>query len=1022
MNRVETAIREGRCVLAIGAHALNNPDVLGELRRRSVPAVHLGGSAVNPVASLSADNLTAVLNQAGGILVLVEPEAAADGKALSELGEYIKAASNKPKIFVAARAFNPFMMPMNMRLLKMEGLKFRAKDFIAALPVVEDAPAAPAPEPKKKKNELSFKAPRAHFVGRETEVSSLREMLGSPGGPIAVTGPMGIGKRWLVEYALTESEATRWPDLTFGPGVGADTLLARIASHAKAAGDDRLHKAILAPDVPAPAEIAALAAETLCGEGLAGAVWVIHGLDGLLDRRRSHFHGAGRLEMVLTAILSSQPTVSIILTTARVPELYNDGALADMRVIELGGLQGNLLHEVFEAHHAPEFPREHFGPISERTLGHPLAVRFLAITATEDGDIEELLEQKRFLKLEGLDRREAISAHIKRRIEKLDDQARRQLATCALFVDPATTDDLRVLGLDRKARLWLVSQGLLEQTPVDGARRYYVHPMVAKHLDYREVYDFDSMQNVGRHIHNLHKDFDKAGDVPAAIATAFEGNRLLVESRRERSVIQMAYPDFDALIHNTRSMMGRKKARLDIARSRVNSLLKASNRHSDLLLMNAELRAVEKASFELIVGAYNEAQRQGPTPDVYISEAALHTRTRARGKAARAMEKGVATFNQNGRLYRHLAVIYMDQNKLDEAIVLLKSAMTLEPMMPDTYGLLGEAYTLKGMASWDDALTALNEALGLDPENPRNLVRKAILLRDQALSAEEGVAEGLAAATEAVTAALEVDKGHPFAQELAAALILDQGGDVDQADWYIQQSGKRRETSFGLVQRARVMVRKQSFDEVERLINKALKREPSNHAAFAAQAEMWEAQGQIFHAFEAMKSAKERTPKESAARVAYDRRMTKLGALIESGAAAEMMKAAGLNPEEEQAAAQQQSGERRDPGTTTIRRPKKAAEGAEAAPAAEPEEVAAADVADVDAAAEPEEATTAAEPEEATTAAEPEEATTAAEPEEATTAAEPEEATTAAEPEEVAAADVADVDAEETPVTIAAEE
>ena len=929
MNRVETAIREGRCVLAIGEQALSNPDVLGELRRRSVPAVHLGGTAVNPVASLGPDNLTAVLNQAGGILVLVEPEAASDGKALSELGEYIKAAPNKPKIFVAARAFNPFMMPMNMRLLKMEGLKFRAKDFLAALPVVEDAPAAPAAEPKKKKNELPFKAPRAQFVGREEEVTALREMVGTAGGPIVITGPMGIGKRWLVEHALTESEATRWPDLTFGPGVGPDTLLARIASHTKAAGDDRLHKALLSEEVPTPTEIATLAAETLTAEGLAGAVWVIHGLDGLLDRRRGHFHGAGRLEMVLSSILQSQPTVSIILTSTRVPEMYNEGALAHLRHIALGGLQGNVLHELFEAHHAPEFPREHFGPISERTLGHPLAARFLAITAAEDGDIEELLEQKRFLKLEELDRRDAISAHIKRRIQKLDDQARRNLAACALFVDPATTDDLRVLGLDRKSRLWLVSQGLLEQTPVDGARRYYVHPMVAKHLDYREVYDFDAMQNLGRHIHNLHKEFDKAGNVPAAIATAFEGNRLLVESRRERSVIPMAYSDLDAMIYNTRSMMGRKKARLDIARSRVNSLMKGSNRHSELLLLNAELRVHEKSTFEVIVGAYNELQRQCPTPDAYISEAALHTRARARGRAARAMEKAVATFNQNGRLYRQLAVIYMDQNKLDESIVLLKSAMTLEPMMPDTYGLLGEAYTLKGIASWDDALTALNEALGLDPENPRNLVRKAMLLRDQALTAEDGGAEGLAAATEAVTAALEVDKGHPFAQELAAALILDQGGDIEQADWYIQQSGKRRETSFGLVQRARVMVRKQNFDEVERLINKALKKEPSNHAAFAAQAEMWEAQGQIFHAFEAMKSAKERTPKESAARVAYDRQMTKLGALIESGAAAEMMKAAGLNPEEQQAAAQQHGGERRDPGTTTIRRPKKSAEGEE---------------------------------------------------------------------------------------------
>ena len=82
MNRVEAAIREGRCVLAFGKQALSNPDVIGELRRRSVPAVHLGGDAVNPVRPLAAESLAAVLERPGGVLVLVEPDGASDGRAL----------------------------------------------------------------------------------------------------------------------------------------------------------------------------------------------------------------------------------------------------------------------------------------------------------------------------------------------------------------------------------------------------------------------------------------------------------------------------------------------------------------------------------------------------------------------------------------------------------------------------------------------------------------------------------------------------------------------------------------------------------------------------------------------------------------------------------------------------------------------------------------------------------------------------------------------------------------------------
>jgi len=925
MNRVETAIREGRCVLAIGQQALNNPDVLGELRRRSVPAVHLGGEAVNPVQRLGAENLTAVLEQSGGVLVLIEPDGASDGRALSELGELIKAAGMKPKIFVAARAFNPFMMPMNMRLMKMEGLKFRARDFIAALPVLDATPATEESPKTKKKNraELPFKAPQALFVGREDEVAQFNEALGSDGGPIVVVGPKGIGKRWLIEHGLIAHEGKRWPDLTFAAGIGADTLLARIAAATNEAGVTTLHEALKKKDGPTPAETASLAAQALADEALKGAVWVIHGIEGMLDRRRGHFLDAGRIEMVLSAILASQPAVRIVFASSIVPQLYTEGTNANLRVITLGGLKGSVLHELFGAHHVPEFSRDHFGPIAERTLGHPLAARYLAISTTEDDDIEELLEQKRFLKMDSLNRHDPLTRHIKRRIGSLSPEERKHLSACALFNEPATTDDLRLLGLDRKARLFLIAKGLLEQTPVDGDRRYYVHSLVAKLLDYREVYEFDTMQTLGQHFHQRSREHEKKeGEFTAGLACVQEGNRLLVESRRERSALRLPYSDLDAMVYSIQSMMNRKKARLDIARSRLNSLLKFDETHTELLLLNAQLHHAEKSEFSQIIGAFNEAQRQGPTPNVFMVEADIHSRSRARGKAARAMELAIKTFPDNSRLYRRLAGIYLDQNKLDEAIVLLKSAMTLEPLMPDTYGMLGEAYTAQGVIGWENALSALNEALSIDPENPRNLVRKAILLRDQGLAAEEGREALLAQADEAVKAALEVDKGYPAGQELAAMLILDMGGDLDQAEWFLSQCLKRRETSNGLVQRARVMIRKGTLDDVEKLIAKALKKEPSNHAAFAVQSEMWEGQGQIFHAFEAIKSAKERSPKDSAPRAAYEREMTRLGALIESGAAAKMMKAAGLDITEPIEAVPESTGERRDPGTTTIRRPK----------------------------------------------------------------------------------------------------
>ncbi len=949
MKRIEAAIREGRCVLAIGKQALASPDVLAELRRRTVPAVHLGGDAVNPVGTLSAAALSAVLDRPGGVLVLVEPEGAADGQALSMLGDIIKGAAHKPKLFVAARAYNPFMMPMNMRLLKVEGLKFRAKDFIEALPVVEstDEAAAAQDAPQKKatnKRELPFKAPRAHFAGREEEVAQLRTWLDEDGGPIIVTGPAGVGKRWLIEHTLIGREFTRWPDLTLGPGVGVDTLVSRIALGARAAGVDTLHQALSKKkDGPSPAELSALVAQTLADPALSGHLFIIHGIDRLLDRRRGHLRGSGRIEMVLDEVLRTAPGLRLVVTCEQTPQLYHEGAASAMRVIELGGLKGKVLHEIFEAHHLEDTPRESFGPISERTMGHPLAVRYLALSAVEDGDLNELLDQGRYLKVTDLGRPEAVTRHIKRRIEKLPASERKSLAAAALFTSPATTDDLRLFGIDRRVRLFLVAQGLLEQTPVDGDRRYYVHSMVARHLDYRETYDFDNMQALGRQLHSQGQEAAKAGREDLADALFSEGNRLLIEARRERHTKATAYPNLDATVENLRGMIRRKNPRLDIARQRLSPMLKQYPAHAELLLSAADLAVAEKADFSTIVGAYNALHGAAPTPEGYFSEADVHTKMRARGKAARALEHGLKAFPASARMYRRMATVSLDQNKIDEAIVMLKSAMTLEPLMPDTYGLLTDAYMAQGLPGRENALSALSEATSLDPTNSKHRVRQAGILRDQAMAAEADREALLQSASEAIMVALDMDKGSPDAQVLAACIILDQGGDIDQAEWLLAQSKKRAPTSFGLVQQARVLIRRGSLEEVERLISKALKLEPSNHEAFAAQSEMWEGQGQIFHAFEAMKGAKERSHKDSSARVFYARHMDRLGALIESGAAAEMMKAVNVEPPDETQTATAEAGERRDPGTTTIRRPKKAAIRPEDVTEADQEEVAVAE-------------------------------------------------------------------------------
>jgi Tfp pilus assembly protein PilF len=633
-----------------------------------------------------------------------------------------------------------------------------------------------------------------------------------------------------------------------------------------------------------------------------------------------------------------------------------------------------------------------------------MAARYLAMNAVVEGSVDEILEQPRFLKLTDISDAQPLRRHIKRKIDQLPKDVRASLAACALLRQSGTTENLQALGLNRSRRLQLLSMGLLEQTPGVGSRRYYVHPLVGDHLEYREVYDFETMEKLGQHMLEVGKAQRAAGENSTSIASCLEGNRFLVDARRERSCIQLPYPDLDPVVNNIQGLIRRKSARLDIARQRTNEALKMDPYNTELILVHAELRVAEKATEELILGVFTHAADTCPTEEVFLAEAEHHLANQARGKAVSALERGTRTFETSGRLPRRLAQLYLDQNRHADAVEVLVRVIGMEPSMPETYGTLGEAYMAMGGEATAKAVEVLDEAIKLDPTSLRNLVRRATLERDLALADPEKLQEGLEAAEKLVQAAIDIDKGHPYAQAVLAAIILDKGGDLAQADWLLKQACKRKETSFALVQLARVRIRQGAFEQVERILAKAVKRDKSNHAAFAAQSEFWEAQGQVFHAFEATKSAKERSPKDSPARARYEVAILRLQALIESGQAAELMKAAdAAKTEASPEATPASAGPRRDAGKTTIRRRKgkgKAADKApiEAAGADAPAEQA--DEAPVLAAAE-EEAPAA---EEEAPAAEADEALVLAATEEEAPAAEADEAPVLAATEEEAPA------------------
>ncbi len=945
MNRVETAINDGRCVIAIGARALATAEVQAEMRRRPLPFVALGGDPVNPAVKLSAEALAPALTQQGGMVVLVEPEAATDGRALGELEKLIKGAKHKPRLTVAARSFNPFGLPMGMRLLKFDHEKLRAVDFVAGLPVppaeavavAAQAIEAVAEKKKSAKKAAGARAPRATVIGREDELAALRGLLAEDGTPIVVQGPEGVGKRWLIEAALDQPDTKRLPDLCLSRGVGFDAFVTVLALAARKAGDSSLHDLLAGKEAQTPAALADAVVAACTSDALAGQVWVIHGLDSLLDRRDSSFYRSGRLEMVLRRLMITELKLRLVFPATMSPVFYREGEAALRRTLPVAGLKGRELHELFAAWHAPEFPRDRFGAIHERVHGHPLAARTFSVIlgAAESPDVDALLERGRFLKAESLGDLGPLKRELKKRLSKLEGPMLDALHAAAMPRMALDIDALQALGINRQTRLDMLAQGILEQSP-GGDRRFYVHPLVSETLDRRKVDDFGRMEEFGNWCLQRANEQRRGGDAVAAVALAIEGNRLLTEARRIRSRMPMPYPDHDADLENIRSLMRRRNARLDIARMRVNEIKKKARTNTELLLAEAELMGHEKAKVEEIEAAFLAIAEAAPTAEVFHTEASWHQTRNARGRAVTALERGVAAFPEDARLHRRLAGMYLSQNRREEAVAALKTAQELEPMMPDTYGMMGEISAELGAEHWDQAEQYIEEALRLAPEHPVHLSRKARLLRLRSMVQPDERAALLASAEALLREALQLEKNNRRVQVLLATVLIDSDGDLEQARWLLQQAmkqpkgGRRRDNPAALVQRARLLVRDTAWDEAERLIARAIKLEPSLHPAFAAKGELYRGKGELVQAFEAYKTARERSPREAPERALYEAALGVIATEIEAAAAAAAAEA-GEAPAEVEA----EGGVTTRPGATVLRKGEAAL--AEEAPAAEVE-------------------------------------------------------------------------------------
>jgi tetratricopeptide (TPR) repeat protein len=951
MNRVETAINEGRCVLAIGTRALAQPEVQAELRRRAIPAVALGGAAVNPAVPVSVDALAPATSAPGGIIVLVEPESE-DSKGMSIVEQAFKAGAHKPRLVIAARAFNPWGLPMALRLAKTDQSKSRALDFLSALPVTGGVPAAaPSPDnvapgegpsvrkkPVREKKERR-RAPLPVFVGREEESAALNTMLSEDGGPIVLHGAPGVGRRWLVEQVLQDTNLTRLPDVTFARGTGYDTFIARMALAAKSVGDSRLHDALVAPEGPSkPQDMAALLVDVLSADAFAGHVLVIHRLHDLQDRRDGSFYRNGRLETALRAVFQSTPKLRIVAISDLPLCFYREGEGVSLRQLKLEGLKGKELHEQFAAYNVPEFPRDRFGPISDRTHGHPFATRCVALSVAGGGDIDKLLEAPRYMKAETIADLSQVDKYVKRRFSKLEPDLREALAAAALARNPIDNEALGALGIKRDTRIDLLAHGWLEQTPNREDRRYYVHPLIGTHLTMREIEDFGRMEALAQHFITESKRL-KDSNLLESFALAQEANRLLIAARRGRAVLRLPYPDNDAQLDELRGLIRRRTPRLDIARMRVNDLRKSKTveGNTEFILTETELLASEGKDANEVQAAFDKAIEVA-TPEVFHTLATWHQSRNARGKATQALEQGIEVFPSDARLHRRLAGFQLALNRPLDAVDTLKKASALEPMMPDTYGMLGEIYLDLGTNRWEEAEQCITEARSLAPDNANHMARAADLLRRRAMVDTEQREAHLEAAETLLREAMTLEKENRRILVLLATVILDRGGDLEQAQWLLKQLNRqaagrrrRREDPTATIQRARLLIRQEAFDEAERLLQRVLKSDASNHHAHATMGELHMVRGQLLPAHESYKTARERCPVYAPEADRYEAAMASLQAHIEAGHA--VLDAAA--PSSDAPVPQAQGGTRE--GSTILRRRdgQPVADESEEAPAAE---------------------------------------------------------------------------------------
>lgn len=857
MQRIQSAIAQSRCVFILGSGLVGSAAET-ELGKKDLYAVSLTAETSEQIQAFNADSLApATKNQ--GIIVLVEPDF---GEAhLEELVTFITNQPQRPQLFIVAKFYNRFSMPMSMMSLKMTHIKQNALGFFRSIPKIEvqkvvEKKAKPA------KTAMAFK-----FIGRKEETTALTDLLSSTGTPVCIRGVEGIGKRNLAEEVIGQHEWTRIPDLHINSYLNADALLGRLAQAFADVGDDALLKGLSGKKRISIKETLRLIESSMQNDSVSNLCFVISGIQSRLNNRKK-FNSHGLLEMVLEVLWQTETPMKLVFLATQLPS-----SASSLREITLSGFSEEDIKVALEMWQAPEASDEEVATILSRTKGHPIALRFLIVKSKTEGNYS-LLDDDKFALMNSVKDFRQLRKLVQKLTNKLSKDEAAALKTIAVFNAPIQSQHLTEMGINRKMRSALLSAGILEQTPSQNNRRYYAHELVHSVYKTEDIFNYDTLEEIAEKQMERSKDnsakFNKTNpNALLELAYLQEANALFWAARKRKRVWRTPLACVDAIVSSATELANRKsKGKTDfghIADLQIKDGLQMAPNHPELLFLEAKRALYNKEKRKQVEQIFAERRSRAMMPKFLLEESKMLT-GRHPDKALKVLQEALEHFGHVEDLWFKLANLLNSQGYAQAALQTVDKAIELHPTSPTYHSLRGDLLSKMGAEQFEAASAALAKASELYSGNAPSVhvLREIDILRKRSMIDIDGKTGLLTTAKERLEGILAKDSNNIGIQVALAGILLDlEVDDYDNIESLLSAALKKRDNSDAHICKARLLIRKNDLIDVESHLDQAYKLSRNNSAINTVRGEYYLITGNPVLGLKAFQSALDSSIKDS---------------------------------------------------------------------------------------------------------------------------------------------------------------